>query len=143
MPRKQPRQLAPAHQCDGDAPDPTDPTRRVRCQNLVATRRPSASGKHFCTRPECQVAKQRFYRQRKIERERLEGQELMLRFIADIVRGEREDCVYCGHEQALVGWIHRNQSGSACNKLGTLGVGLPRGAIDLVNPTRAHLAPNR
>lgn len=129
----------PAHQCDGTFKDPDDANVILRCTNIVVARRPSTSGKHFCPAKRCQSSKQRFYRTLRLEQAKLAGRDVIAALIATLVQPDnRSTCPACGHEDALVGWAHRNAPGGGpCFGLGNMGPGLPPGLLDIIHPGRA------
>jgi hypothetical protein len=88
------------------------------CGGPVKQRRRSASGKHFCTSPECQRAKGRhFYRRRAEVQTQIELQ-LLLNLVHALAHRRRQQCPECGLANALPGYKHPNRLGQAC-----LGVG--------------------
>ncbi len=138
MPRKTPTPPLPSHHCSGTWIDPYDPNHEIRCEAMVASRKPSESGRHFCSGPRCQTAKQRFYRQRRADLLVKSSGDLFVDFLYDALYRERTNCAYCGAQNVLPGWGHRaSVGGRACLMLGQRGPGLPERAIDIAFPDRA------
>lgn len=119
--------------CDGTYVDPSDLNVTLRCSELVAARRPSSTGKHFCASKRCQAAKQRWYRQHRVEKAKLDGRDLVAALIEALLVPQRSHCHLCDHPAALVGWAHPGSGGGACFALGPLGPGLPPGLLGLAN----------
>lgn len=88
------------------------------CGDAVQVRRPSKSGKHFCPRPVCQAAKQRFHYRDRLERlareeagiptheQVIEGLRLALFTALVEERYLTDGCPKCGQTPALQDWIH-------------------------------------
>lgn len=83
------------------------------CGGALVARRPSLSGAHFCARPKCQAAKQRFhYRRRRdgiIARDRDVAQErldLLSNVLFRITHTDRVACEDCGRADAVPGVLH-------------------------------------
>lgn len=106
----------------------------ANCADPVKARRPSRSGKHFCSKSACQTAKQRFYR----EKGQVGPTLTLLALIRDLASLERSPCV-CGLPDALPGWAHRDAPGSStpCYRSGSKGAQLPDHALDAIHPDRA------
>lgn len=106
------------------------------CGEAVAVRRPSKTGKHFCSRKdECQAAKQKFYRQLRTSPDQdVEEARLSLLFAA--ANRERIRCHQCGLENAVPGWAHRSAPGSnkPCLALGSGGAIVGAAWLDAVHP---------
>lgn len=109
----------------------------TNCTNPVAERRPSTSGTHWCKRPECQAAKQKFYRNRKAEEAERLATPIRLQLLNDVIRRERVVCSLCGLENALPGWAHRDRTAGGltpCYGTGRQGPGLGTGYLDVIHP---------
>lgn len=108
----------------------TEPTESVppapcsQCDAPVKIRRPSLTGRHYCQKPECQRAKQRFfYRQRvegtkstmaEIERRLAEERDhLIITILRLVTTGERVLCADCGRPDVLANFGHPNQDWTA------------------------------
>jgi hypothetical protein len=81
------------------------------CGDSVVRRRPSKTGRHFCKRPQCQAAKQRFYRQRAkldITPPEVAIENTKLALFAAIVQEKFfiGGCPECGQAPAYDGWVH-------------------------------------
>lgn len=137
MPRK-PAPPAPDYPCDGERRD-LEPGQVVRCPNRVASRRPSATGTHWCPHKDCQSTKQRFLRERRKEAELDDFREVVHALVRDLAFKPRQRCEVCGLEDALPGWFHRRGVASAepCPVSGPKGRGLPPGTLDQIHPDRA------
>lgn len=106
------------------------------CGNAVKARRPSQSGKHFCPRPQCQTAKQRFYRKAQNKAVKQTLLEVAAEFVRDLVQLERRECPGCGLPNAVPGWAHRDATGLApCFAVGSQGSAIPE-LLDVVHPER-------
>jgi hypothetical protein len=127
-------QIVPDYPCDGTYPNPEDVRVTLQCPNRVAGRRLSTTGKHFCPDRRCQAAKQRFYRQHRVEQAKLAGRDLVQALIVAIMENHRSPCAHCDHPNALVGWAHPDGQGGACRALGPLGPGLPPGLLGTATP---------
>jgi hypothetical protein len=113
----------------------------TNCQNPVLVRRPSASGHHYCKAPACQAAKQRFYRGRKERIEQDTFRHEALEYLEAALRGSRTTCPSCGLEDALVGWIHRDETMyGPCYGLGHRGREINAPFFDVVHPERVPVA---
>lgn len=113
----------------------------TNCQNPVLIRRPSVSGHHYCQAPACQAAKQRFYRGRKEKEHEMKLQPEAIAYLDAVIRGPRTTCPACGLEEALVGWIHRDETGVApCYALGNRGRTINAPFFDVVHPERVPVA---
>jgi hypothetical protein len=106
------------------------------CSNPVASRRRSKSGMHFCTRPACQAAKQRFYRHRREETAEEDARSEQLQLVESLVSSVRIECHGCGLENALPGWAHRDATDPVkpCTAVGNKGRKLGPGFIDTIWP---------
>lgn len=105
------------------------------CGDPVRVRRRSASGEHWCSKPVCRNAKQRFYYAR---RKGVTGQvaaDLVTQLVHDLAHLARTAC-RCGLADAIPGWAHRDARDphSPCYGVGSLGPGLPPGLLDAVHP---------
>lgn len=90
----------PSHTCDN-------------CGDPVLARRPSRHGKHWCSKPSCQAAKQRFYYATRASTRaaRAEGEttEQLVKALLTAIVGERfliDGCPKCGRRDAIEGWVH-------------------------------------
>jgi hypothetical protein len=112
----------------------------TNCADEVPARRRSESGKHWCQRPKCQSAKQRYYRKRvKAEADQTVAQ-VRAQLVYDLAHKERTNCAHCGLGDALPGWAHRDETGTkACVNLGSAGREVPE-LLDQIHPGRAELA---
>ena len=129
--------------------DSRPPNESSYCRGPVAARRPSDSGRHYCSKPDCQAAKQRYYRRMRTEtgfksaadreRERAElaqrqadaRDDQFVLVIKALAAGERVYCEECKRKDALPGYVHPDpESGAPCRALRTLA--LPSGAGDKV-----------
>lgn len=141
MPRKTKPDPLPTHRCDGTWPDPENPRQEIRCSQEVQPRRPSTSGRHFCTNSKCQTAKQRFYRQLRAQEVAVKDDELgdlFADFLEAVLYAPRTNCGYCNAQNVLPGWAHRAEvGGRPCRMLGPRGPGLPPRALDIAFPDRA------
>ncbi len=109
----------------------------TNCQGEVHVRRPSHSGNHYCAKPECQSAKQKFYRNRRAAQADLSATEERLELLAAVVNGQRTACPRCGLEDALPGWAHRNETGlKPCFGVGAKGTAAGVTWLDVVHPDR-------
>lgn len=96
------------------------------CGDSIVARRPSKSGKHFCSRPPCQAARQRWHRQNRpsvlaAERAAAELESAKQALLAVVV-GEQfltDGCPECGQAPAYEGWVHPTPGwGKVCNGSG-------------------------
>jgi len=99
--------------------DPTD-YGTVSCRQCGAEmqrRRPSNTGAHFCTKPDCVKAKGRFYHRRRAEnaaaREATMARRLaethqrqLIAFVKAAVHAERADCETCGRPGVIPRYAH-------------------------------------
>ena len=134
--RREPRPETPVNECS-------------HCQGPVLIRRQSKTGRHYCTKTECQAAKQRFYYRMRAdtgfksaaaaERERAELARrsaeardlLFVDVIRTLTREDRVVCPDCGRTDALPGYVHPSmRDGSACRELREKP--LPSGAGDRI-----------
>jgi hypothetical protein len=97
-------------------------TKCRHCDGPVARRRPSLSGAHFCTRPECVRAKARFYNQRRstnreaaelAQRQAEARDDLIIAVITAVAAGERGYCSDCTRKDVLPGFGHPNPDWTA------------------------------
>lgn len=95
------------------------------CGDPVAARRKSKTGTHWCSKPECVAAKQRFYYRHRstAEQERLAKRQTQIdRFdlVAHVIQGRpRTPCETCGREDAILGFAHPTPDWTApCDGLG-------------------------
>lgn len=107
--------------------DPYSDTKCSHCDGPVKRRRPSLTGKHFCTKRECQRAKDRFHYRRRTEgsvnaeavlKKRLEEdhQQQLVNFIGHAANDERVDCGVCGRTGVIPRYPHPNPEWSGpCN----------------------------
>lgn len=134
MTSKNRQPLAVTFPCDG-----TDRVGHPTCSNFVKSRKPSASGRHYCPEPECQAAKQRWMRADRKAKAR-SSQPGAVDEVSELVRtlgtGRRVTCDTCGYANALPGWAHRIGVGvpEPCFGTGGQGGGLPKGMLDLAMP---------
>lgn len=131
---------APTYPCDGTWPNPEGG--ETSCTNRVRSRKPSTTGKHWCSRRECQAARQRFYR-RAARAGRSTGEvadrdQEVRHLVQTLLTAERVACG-CGLGDAVSGWFHRRAAGSPepCPMSGPHGALLPKGTLDLIHPERA------
>lgn len=115
------------------------------CGGAVKSRKPSTSGASFCRKPECQAAKQRFFRQRwktglTVERDG----DVSRTFISRALHEPRQACPVCGLPDAVPPYIHRDARKPAVGCAGVGGVGpaegLPSFWVDVVHPDLAAKA---
>lgn len=112
----------------------------TNCAAPVPTRRPSHSGTHWCQKPECQAAKQRYYRHRKAKVAEKTTAEVAAEFVSTLLYGERHRCHLCGLEDAVPGFVHRNTDPMVpCFGMGNKGREITA-ALDVVHPNRAPSA---
>lgn len=97
--------------------DPIPPAECRQCGSPVQRRRPSLTGVHFCTRKECQAAKQRFYYRRRqegaateaaeLERQKAETRDnLIIAVLAEATAAETHGCAHCGRATVLPSFGH-------------------------------------
>lgn len=93
------------------------------CQGPVKITKPSSSGHHFCREPECQAAKSKtYYRARATQAAAGEKYNILM-LVHAIAHRPRRQCPQCGLVNALPGYAHPDQTGSACQELGSAKMG--------------------
>lgn len=119
------------------------------CRGPVQSRRPSQTGRHYCSKPGCQAAKQRFYRSERtrtghknaadreaekaeIARRQAEARDdTFVAIIRALAHQERVACPECKRTDALPNYIHPDpETGAPCRELRELP--LPSGAGDKI-----------
>lgn len=105
-----------------------------QCGDEMSRRRPSRTGAHFCTKPDCVKAKGRFYHRRRAEdTAALEAQaaanlqrdheQMLINFVNAAVHAERVDCDVCGRLGVVPRYAHPVPDWSApCNPVDRLPV---------------------
>lgn len=115
------------------------------CGADLNIRKPNKSGASFCSRkPECQAAKQRFFRQRwkdglTVERDSAD----CLTFMTRALHEPRHPCPRCGLVDAVGPYVHRNAKDPTKPCKGDGGVGaneIPLYWFDAVHPELARRA---
>lgn len=111
----------------------TDPHAEALCSNCgdpVKRRRPSLTGKHFCSKKLCEKAKQRFYYQRRVDgsaeseaRRAADHQKMLVNFVGHVANDDRIDCDACGRAGVIPRYAHPVPDWSAaCNPVDRLPV---------------------
>lgn len=93
------------------------------CGAAVKRRRPSKTGKHFCTKRTCQRAKDRFHYRRRAEgaaeseaRLAETHQRQLVNFVGAVANADRIDCDTCGRPGVIPRYAHPVPDWSApCN----------------------------
>lgn len=110
------------------------------CTSEVQPRRPSKSGDHWCSRTECQAAKQRQLRAKNRRDRAAQGpmEDEKVSLVRAALHLPRRKCPDCDLEDAVSGFIHRSAPGSSTPCFGTGGGGMAAGPawIDLIHPER-------
>jgi len=109
----------------------TEERPRASCSNCgdpVLRRRPSLTGKHFCSKKLCERAKQRFYYERRVSgaaeseaRQAATHRQATLNFLTAALHGDRIDCDTCGRVGVIPRYAHPVPDWSApCNPVDRL-----------------------
>lgn len=107
--------------------DPYADTVCSNCSGPVKRRRPSLTGKHFCTKRECQRAKDRFHYRRRAENAIAEEaslarskaelrDDLIIAFVTTALQEPRVTCADCGRGDAVPGYAHPHPEGGGCTR---------------------------
>lgn len=81
----------------------------ANCNAQLSSRKPSRSGASFCSDPRCQAAKQRHYRRiRKTGEAEQRDSVSSMEYIRAALHDPRTRCGYCGLEDAVGSYIHRD-----------------------------------
>lgn len=114
------------------------------CGAEMTSKKPSMSGASFCSKRECQAAKQRFYRKRRKTGLQVERDgDFCQNYIRRALHEERNPCPVCGLPDAVGPYIHRDLRDPTRPCKGTGGVGgneLPIYWVDVVHPDLAERA---
>lgn len=106
------------------------------CGGPVPARRPSATGEHWCSKKDCQNAKQRWNYARRNKVDDLTQKVLIRQLVFDLAHLGRRPCEKCGLSDAVPGWAHRDarNPNGPCFGVGAQGPGLPGGLLDAIHP---------
>lgn len=105
-----------------------NPCSGSNCSNMVAERRPSETGTHWCPSSACQAEKQRYFRARRNQKIQGTVIDQAVEFVTTLLTQPRLRCGVCGHESAIPGYAHPDPRpdylGNPCFQLGANGPGI-------------------
>lgn len=128
--------------------EPFPPVPCTNCGGPVQQRRPSKTGWHFCSAQACVNAKQKMYRDARVEAKTSEAMVSTATatavLLGDLVKPDPfKTCSGCGAERVLKGWAHRANGSpdQPCFAAGSLGQDLGANRAIFLDTIMPHLTP--